>query len=55
MIRQHTRRKKRVIYRSARTGRVVTEKFALKHPATTVKEQIEPHASKRERTDHDRR
>lgn len=26
------------IYRSAKTGRIVTEKWALKHPATTVKE-----------------
>jgi len=28
------------IYRSAKTGRIVTEKWALKHPATTTKEKI---------------
>lgn len=27
-------------YRSAKTGRFVTEKFAKKHPKTTVKEKI---------------
>ena len=26
------------IYRSAKTGRIVTEKWAKKHPATTVRE-----------------
>jgi len=28
------------IYRSAKTGRIVTEKWALKHPATTTKEKV---------------
>lgn len=27
------------IYRSAKTGRIVTEKWAKKHPATTVREK----------------
>lgn len=30
------------IYRSAKTGRIVTEKWALKHPATTIKEKVKP-------------
>jgi hypothetical protein len=28
------------IYRSAKTGRIVTEKWAKKHPATTVREKV---------------
>jgi hypothetical protein len=30
------------IYRSAKTGKIVTEKFALKNPDTTVRETIKP-------------
>jgi len=32
--------KSKFIYRSAKTGRLVTEKWALRHPATTVREEI---------------
>jgi hypothetical protein len=33
-------------YRSAKTGRFVTEDFAKSHPATTVKERNPPPAKK---------
>lgn len=32
--------KKRVVYRSAKTGRVVTAQYAAAHPATTVRETV---------------
>lgn len=32
------KKKKKIIYRSARTGRVVTKKYAESHQNTTVKE-----------------
>jgi hypothetical protein len=32
--------KSRSIYRSAKTGKFVTKKFAQKHKATTVKETV---------------
>lgn len=32
--------KKRYIYRSAKTGRFVSAKYAVKHPKTTVKERV---------------
>lgn len=32
--------KSKFIYRSAKTGRIVTEKWAIHHPATTVKEKV---------------
>jgi hypothetical protein len=31
----------RYIFRSARTGRYVTAKFAAKHPTTTVREKVQ--------------
>ena len=34
-------RKTRVAYRSTKTGRYVTRKFAKKHPKTTVKEKLD--------------
>ncbi len=32
--------KKKVVHRSAKNGRFVSEKFAKKHPKTTVKEVV---------------
>lgn len=31
---------KRAVYRSAKTGRFVTEAFAKRHPGTTVRQSI---------------
>lgn len=31
----------RYIYRDAKTGRLVTEAYALTHPGTTVRERVE--------------
>jgi hypothetical protein len=32
--------KKKTIYRSSRTGRIVTEAYALRNPNTTEKERV---------------
>ncbi len=37
-----TGKKKPRIYRSAKTGRFVSHKFANLHPATTVSEKVKP-------------
>ena len=34
-------KKERVIYRSSETGKLVTKKYAEKHPKTTEKEKVE--------------
>lgn len=33
-------KKKRYVYKSAKTGKIVSEKYALSHPATTYKEAV---------------
>jgi len=40
------KRAKKVRYRSAVTGHFVTEKYAKKHPKTTVKETVRSHKTK---------
>lgn len=41
--------KKSTAYRSAKTGRFVTEKYAKKHPKTTVRERIAKPVKKKRR------
>jgi hypothetical protein len=35
-----TTTKKKTIYRSSKTGRIVTEQYGKSHPATTEKERV---------------
>lgn len=37
---------KRVMYRSAKTGRIVPKEYALRHPATTLRETVTPKKKK---------
>jgi len=39
MPRKRSSTKKKTLHRSAKTGKFVTEKYAKKHPNTTVKEK----------------
>lgn len=41
--------KKSTAFRSAKTGRFVTEKYAKKHPKTTVRERIAKPVKKKRR------
>jgi hypothetical protein len=38
---------KKVIYRSSRTGQMVTEQFAKSHPATTERQHVPVKGSKK--------
>jgi len=35
-------KKKKYIYRDAKSGRLVTEEYAKKNPSTTVREEVKP-------------
>ena len=39
MPRKRSSTKKKILHRRAKTGKFVTEKYAKKHPNTTVKEK----------------